>query len=294
MQEVENVAKLGIAIACHNNLDVLKQTLDSVYSIDFTIVVFDDGSTDGTYQYITKNFPFVIYLNGDGTNWWTGSIAKAISECFRMGCEYVISLNADVILSSSDAIKLVKYANNLPNSIIAALVVKSDNTNLIAWGGSKFDKLHKFLPIYSSRYIHKSGTDVSSLNNVPYNTDELHGRGVLISKSVYELIGNYDYKKFPHYGADTEYSFRAKKNAVKLWILPSIKAKLFVENSGMISNDKNLISKINNTFKYLFKRKNGEALRIWWLLLKRYVPFYAVIPSYIFIISLNIYRKLTK
>ena len=40
--------KIAVVIPCHNNLDVLKSYIPAIYSDNYTLVVFDDGSSDGT------------------------------------------------------------------------------------------------------------------------------------------------------------------------------------------------------------------------------------------------------
>ena len=52
------------------NREINKVSID--YSDDFMVVLFDDGSTDGTKEWVEENYTNVNILSGDGTNWWTG------------------------------------------------------------------------------------------------------------------------------------------------------------------------------------------------------------------------------
>ena len=47
--------KIGIVVPCHNNVEMLKYSIPSVYDDNFFIVLFDDGSSDGTKKY-TKDY----------------------------------------------------------------------------------------------------------------------------------------------------------------------------------------------------------------------------------------------
>jgi len=287
--------KVGVVIPCFNNLDVLKHSIPSVYSDDFLIIVFDDGSSDGTEKWIKENFPKIHYLKGDGSNWWTGSLAKAIEFSMANKCNYIVSLNADVLISPKIISALIKCSKNNNDSIVASLVVDINDPIKIVWSGSRFEKIHKLLPVYASRYFIKSGVLIDNAPKMAYEVDEVHGRGVLIPSGIIRRIGNYDFKVFPHYGGDTDFSFRAKKNGIKMFVEPLCLAKVFAENTSLNKKEKlSFFGKLISIKNYLFKRKNGEAVFVWWRLYKKHLPLPYFFQSYLFVIILNIYRKLTK
>tara|TARA_B100000963_G_scaffold362025_1_gene402250 strand:- start:15580 stop:16464 length:885 start_codon:yes stop_codon:yes gene_type:complete len=285
--------KIGIVIPCHNNLDVLKESLPSIYDDNCLVTIFDDGSSDGTKEWVINNYPKVNLLEGDGNNWWTGSLAKAIDNCIREGCDYIVSLNADVIASGRTILKLIESSKKLNNCIVASLVVDIKDSEKILWSGSVFKKIHKFIPIYASKYIYKSGTNLSSIPKDLYEVDEVHGRCVLFPSEVIDKIGDLDYKNFPQYGGDTDYSFRAKKAGIKMFIDPQCISKVFTQNTNLKRDRELSIPKrFFLIFDYLFKRKNGEALFVWWKLYRKHLPLRYFLQSYIFVIILNIYRRL--
>jgi GT2 family glycosyltransferase len=286
-------SKIGIAMPCFNNLIVVKKSLPAVYSDDFLIVLFDDGSEDGTKEWVLNNFPNVRVLTGSGENWWGGSLKKAIDVCMAEGCDYIVSLNADVIISPEIVLRLTDVSKSNSNAIVASLVVDVNNPEQILWSGSVFGKIHKFIPIYSSRYLVKAGNTVDKLAKVPYEVDEVHGRGVIIPNNVLKKIGNYDSTTFPQYGGDTDFSFRAKSNNIKMLVDPLCIAKVFVENTSL--NKREILSfrkKLFSIKQYLFVRKNGEALYVWWRLYRKHLPLRYLLQSFIFVILLNVYRKI--
>lgn len=287
--------KIGIAIPCYNNLDVIKQSLPSIYSDEFIIVVFDDGSTDGTERWIKENYLNVNVLKGDTTNWWTGSLKKSIDFCLSHGCDYIISLNADVLITPEIVYQLINVSKNNSNAIVASLVVDIKNPSKIAWSGSKFEKVHRYVPIYASRYFVKSGNEINDVPNVAYEVDEVHGRGVLIPRVVLDEIGNYDSKLFPHYGGDNDFSLRAKNNNLKMLVDPSSIAKVYSDNTSIdILEYDSFLHKLVSIKNYLFLRKNGEAIFVWWKMYRRHLPLRYLIQSYLFIIVLNIYRRIMR
>ena len=62
--------KIAVVIPCHNNLEVLKASIPAIYSDDYALVVFDDGSSDGTKLWLKNKYPKIKVLSGDGSNWW--------------------------------------------------------------------------------------------------------------------------------------------------------------------------------------------------------------------------------
>lgn len=287
--------KVGIVVPCYNNLDVLQQSIPSLYNDKFLIVVFDDNSSDGTSAWLSKNYPKIIQIKGDGKNWWTGSLAKGINKCISLDCKYILSVNADVVISVDTIYKLINTSKKYNNSIVASLVVDIENPELILWAGSYFKKIHKLIPIFASKYIVKAGNFINKLPNKVYETDEVHGRGVLIPISIIKKIGNYNSETFPHYGGDNDFSYRVKKAGMKMYINPQCISMVFTKNTSLnINKKKGFYEKILSIYRYLFKRKNGEALYVWFkLYFKHLSPIY-FIQSYMFILLLNIYRKILK
>ena len=136
-------------------------------------------------------------------------------------------------------------------------------------------------------------SNVSNVATRPYETDEVYGRGVLISRSVYSKIGTLDWRKFPHYGADNDYSLRAQSAGIKLIILPKVKVRLVTENSGMKLKSKPFsIQRFCEVYNYLTKRKNGEYITVLWRLTCRHCSWITIVPSYLFILTYIIFRKL--
>ena len=292
MQHSIQKPKIGIAVAVHNSAGVIGRCLKCLGNEPFTIVLFDDGSTDGTRNIARAVKSDFYVLVGDGEAWWSGGTARAVHECFALGCDYVLMLNPDAFIKGGDVLRLVDYAREHPGSIPAGLAVEEGNEDSVAWAGSRRVKLFG-LPIYTSRYIGKRGSAVAELGNRPYETDEVHGRGVIVSRFVYDRIGTLDWKLFPHYGADNDYSLRARAAGIRMVILPDVKVRLSIHQSGMAIRTRPLsFARISEVWNFLTKRKNGEHFRVLWRLHQRHIPRYAVIPSFLFNLALVVIRRM--
>ncbi len=283
---------VGIVIATYNKKLELKECLDHISESNwdsYQICVVDDGSTDGTREMLLQEYPDISRIRGDGNLWWAGATNKGIEFCLQNGCEYILLLNPDTLLLPDTISHLIKNSQLYGNAITASIVVFYDNFNIVWWAGSRWGPLKSWLPIWCNRYLYKSGVRLDKLPEKPYHTDEAHGRGVLIPREIFKSIGFYDKIKFPQYGADIDFSFRAKRAGFSIFVVPKAKVKLYTDSTGM-KTPETFSRAIQGCWRYLVNRKNGEALRVWWDLLIRHVPFYAVLPSYVFIIALNTFR----
>lgn len=215
-----NNKSIFIVIPVHNRkhltriclLSLRKQTYQT-----FTTIVIDDGSSDGTGEMIQKEFPEVVLLRGDGSLWWTGAtnlgVKYALSHADKN--DYILTLNDDTKVGPTYLKDLLGSALKYPNSLIGSISI-SDSDELtivdagirINWLTAKFNRLKKY-----NQY-----EDISNTEKSLYSVDVLPGRGTIIPAEVFWNIGLYNVARLPHYGADYEFSRRAKKCGYKLYI----------------------------------------------------------------------------
>lgn len=268
----------------------LDQIAESCHSNIFTVVL-DDGSTDGTDRLVRENYPEVAYVRGDGSYWWAKSNNICIEVCLENNCDYILLLNPDAFLTPSTISNLLVAAKGKDRAIIASLVVNHDDPGKVAWAGSRWGKPYPLLPVYCSRYIHKKNTDVKDVGSVPYLSSEAHGRGVLYPKAVFNEVGYFDDRNLPQYGADVDYSLRVCEAGYEIWVVPQAVTHLLTQNSGMaLQREVNPLEDFRTFYRFLFKQKNGDMVRVWWHLTAKHVPTLSRFPTLFFIVSLNIFR----
>jgi GT2 family glycosyltransferase len=108
--------KLSVVIICWNDLKDIGPCLESVFAetslIDYEVIVTDNGSTDGSVEYIRTNFPKVKLVENKKNLGFGG----ANNQGFRVAQgDYVLILNPDTIIRDRAIEKLVAYADQHPD-----------------------------------------------------------------------------------------------------------------------------------------------------------------------------------
>lgn len=284
---------VGVVIATYNRKQELQECLRYVFKLKWPsiyVCIVDDGSTDGTWEILLQEYPNVSKIHGDGNLWWAGATNKGIKYCLSKGCEYILLLNTDVQVKADTILQLVTASQMNSDAITASIVVRSDDSNVVWWAGcDKWGPIRWWLPIWRTKHFFKQGTKLNKLPENPYHSSVAHGRGVLIPRNVFDTIGYYDEHFLPQYGADIDFSYRATGMGFSILVVPKAKVSLHVDNTGRKVSDV-FYKAILGYWRFLTNRKNGEMLCVGWHLSVRYVPIYAVLPTYVFIIALNTFR----
>jgi len=111
------VLKLSIVIICWNDCKVIGDCLRSIYerthSIDFEVIVSDNGSTDGSIQFIRENFPTVRIVENNVNL----GFAKGNNAGVRIARgEYVLILNPDTIIHEGSLDRWIEFADRHPEA----------------------------------------------------------------------------------------------------------------------------------------------------------------------------------
>ena len=207
-----------IIIPVHNRLDATRECLESLRKQtcgDFKVVLVDDGSTDGTSDFINENYPEVILLKGDGSLWWTGATNLGVEHVLQYAREkdHILTLNNDTFVPPDYIATLVSLAQKEPNALIGSIAFDYNRRDVPVSEGVRIDWL-------SAKYTKiKHSPDAQPQSFYPVTV--LSGRGTLIPARVFRQIGSYDAENFPHYAADYDLSLRAHHQGHPLLLHPA-------------------------------------------------------------------------
>lgn len=108
---------LSIVIICWNDLKVILDCLDSIYSqtrkYSFEVIVSDNGSADGSVAQVRERFPHVrIVENGANLGF-----AKGNNAGIKVATgEYILILNPDTVILEGALDKLIAFAMARPSA----------------------------------------------------------------------------------------------------------------------------------------------------------------------------------
>jgi len=217
---MKNYPTVFIICGVHNHLEYTKKLLTSITDQKYKkyqVLFVDDGSTDGTTDFIQKRYAQKVNLiKDDGNLWWTGCIAKGVDVTLKIANrdDFILIINNDCIFESNYLDNLVQLAEHHPRTVIGSLIVDLKDKSTIVDGGVKIDwSTGKFI-----RRAPKSIKYLSEAKRIESDINTLSTKGTLYPIEVFQNIGNFDQKHLPHYISDYEFACRAKKAGYPLLI----------------------------------------------------------------------------
>src|SRR5688572_11601688 len=81
--------------------------MDMPEKCELDIIAVVDGSTDGTIEMLTRDFPHVHIVKGTGNWWYTRSINEGFKYADRLRPDLILTLNDDIIVHDDYLLKLV-------------------------------------------------------------------------------------------------------------------------------------------------------------------------------------------
>lgn len=227
--------QIAIIIPVYNHLHLTKQTLYdlaiALKDVDsfFQPVIIDDGSSDGTFEWVLKNYPKIHILKGDGHLWWSGAVNLGARYAIEtLESDYILLWNNDIVFDNiyfQNILNVIKKYGS--DTIIGSQIYVAGQDNMTWSLGGYFDP-------YSGKhgmagYFKKTH---ESLGNV-IDADWLTGMGTIIPKKIIEDLNYWDYDNFPQYYGDSDFTYRAKLKGYKIFVHPELRIFNKVEYSGI-------------------------------------------------------------
>ena len=244
---------LYIIIPVHNRKSFTRDCLLSLRNqvIKHTTIVVDDGSTDQTNEMIREEFPEVVVLKGNGNLFWTAATNMGIRYALEKGTDYIMTLNNDTIASDNFLEKMMHWAERKPDALLGALGLDIA-TRKPNYGGEIFNWMSG-----SSRVLLNELKEEEKIGL--HRVSHFAGRGLLIPRKVFNVIGLFEERKLPHYLADFDFTCHAKRKGFEIYCNYDAHLYTYPEESSnrKLVKDKNL----KNYLNHLFSIKGGANLR---------------------------------
>jgi len=131
--------KIWICIPVFNRIEFTLKCLATMKAQifqNFTVVICDHGSTDGTTERIKRDYPETVVINTDSNLWWTGAMNRCVEYVLQQAAtdDYLLTLNNDTELPSNYLAKFADYAAKYPHAILTSVVLDIDTGKRVPVG----------------------------------------------------------------------------------------------------------------------------------------------------------------
>jgi alpha-1,3-rhamnosyl/mannosyltransferase len=198
--------RIGVIVLSWNSLAFIDDCLKGLLEREnCPVYVVDNGSVDGSYESIKKNYPGVTLIRSENNMGFGGGNNLGIRKALDDGCEAVFLLNNDTIIDEPfiDACAEVLRAD--PSiGIVGPVVVEGDRPGIIQSAGGKINIWSLTFP-----YIGR-GRKYERMNRI-VRVDYVLGAAMLIHRKVLDEIGMFDPDYGPAYMEEADLCYRAAR-----------------------------------------------------------------------------------
>lgn len=208
-----NKYKVLVIIVTYNGMKWLERCLNSIVnsSIPLDCYIIDNGSTDGSQEFIQRNYPQFAFYQSLTNSGFGAANNIALEYALDNGYDYVYLLNQDAWVMPDTIGTLVEQHKQNPDfGVISPLQTNAEQTKLDR--NFAVNSIAK-TPIISDFVF----------NNVKkiYEVESTMAAHWLISRECLLSVGGFS-SLFRHYGEDDDYLLRVKYKGFKSAVVPSV------------------------------------------------------------------------
>ncbi len=198
--------KVSIIIVNYNGKELLQKCLDSLLKVNydnFEIILVDNNSTDGTVEFITKNYPSLVIIKLDSNKGFAepNNVAAKISKG-----KYLLFLNNDTVVTPnfiSEMVKVMEIDKKI--AICQSLLLKPDGS--VDSSGDFIDHLG---------VVYNSKTKIDEIREV----SSARGASMLVRSDIFEKLDGFDQKFFITF-EDVDLCWRSWILGYRVLIIPT-------------------------------------------------------------------------
>jgi GT2 family glycosyltransferase len=227
--------KIFVIIPVKDRIRFTKQCLSSLENQNYNnyhVILVDDGSTDGTAKYFDNKYPHWTRIQGTGDWWWTKSmyegVKQGLSESHKG--DFILTMNNDCYFKNNYLSRIVKASVENRRAIVGSLILDAELPSRVIDGGVRIN--WKNGSVYGVANVVANKASFFKKRVIIDKLDTLPGKGSLVPVEVLKQIGNFNYKRLPHYVGDYEFFCRAKKSGFNLIVSTKSKLYNFVKQTG--------------------------------------------------------------
>ena len=195
--------------------DWIQKCFDSLLlsSVATEIIAIDNGSADGSVEFIQKNYSQVKLIAANENLGFAKANNIGIKYALEQGADYFFLLNQDAWVEKDTIEKLLETFNqNADAGIVSPIHLNGSKTKL------DFGFSDCVLPKNTPNFV--SDLYFNRLKD-SYETNFVNAAAWLISCKCIKRVGGFDTSLFYHYGEDDNYCQRVTYHGLKIYIATS-------------------------------------------------------------------------
>jgi GT2 family glycosyltransferase len=196
---------VAVVVPNWNGAELLRPCLDSLRiqrGSSATVIVVDNGSTDGSAEIITAEYPEVVLLRQPTNLGFAGGVNVGIRHALENGARYVALFNNDAVAEPPWLARLVEAADRHPEAGIVT-------GKLLSGDGERIDSTGDFYSWWGYPFPRGRGEPNDGRYGEPEEIFGASGGATLYRAEMLRAIGLFDEEFFAYY-EDVDISFRAQ------------------------------------------------------------------------------------
>jgi GT2 family glycosyltransferase len=182
-------------------------------SVALNIVVIDDGSSDGTADFLETQED-VTTLRGDGSLWWGGAIDLGLRHVLPKAgsADYVLFLNNDTEFEPDFISNLVTASKRNNHAAVGSIIRNAQPPHEVLSIGPKVD----YWRFAVWDLLATDAGKAALAKNADIDVPMLSGRGSLYPVEAFARAGFMRPRILPHYFADYELADRVRRSGIRI------------------------------------------------------------------------------
>jgi GT2 family glycosyltransferase len=257
-------ARVAIIVPVHNRLEhtrrLLAQLRESEHD-EALVVVVDDGSTDGTAEYLGAHEQDVVVVPGSGDLWWSGSANAGCAHALEHGAQVLILFNNDNTGMSANCVDELARAVDETGGCVGSVVLFSGTNRVLNAGGNL---------VWPSRGPELREPDTRyEPEPRAVECDWLAGMSLAFPSQLFTVLSGFDADTFPQYYGDADFTLRARRSGRSCMVSYACWVSNDVKTSGL-----NFYARVSPKafLSGLFSRRSSYELRTTVRFARRWCP----------------------
>ncbi len=244
--------KCSVIILSWNGMAYLGPCLDTVLGqqgVDFEVIVVDNGSTDGSPDWVAEHYPQVRLICNERN---LGFAAGNNVGLRAAAGDVLVLLNQDTEVRPGWLAALAEAVSDPAVGIAGAKLLYPDGTIQHAGG-------HLHGPRGRADHIGRHEPDEGQYDE-PREVDFVTGASIALSRAALERIGLLD-EGFPLYFEDTDWCYRAREAGLRVLYYPAATAVHYESTSIDAQSYAHLAAYDYGRLRFLFKHQPRSWLQ---------------------------------